>query len=276
LLDQGLLDASTASSCGGGLLAVLPEAIELSPELVAPTDADPETVAFSVARATTRLLRKVSLGRTCLLVIDDVHDADSASLRLLSRLAQEAGTMAVAILMTAREGELNASGNAEEVADLSRAVKSIHLGALDGAASRALVERVAPALPEEVLAQVLGAAVGNSLYLGELAALLKARSTMVEAELPIPVGVKASIRSRLDRLPTLARRFVDALAVLGGQAPIQRASEIAGVPASAAAPALDLGAIAISERRARVSHALVRDVAYGALSDEDRDRLHLR
>src|SRR5687768_17420510 len=46
LLDEGVIDASMAAGCGGGLLAILPEAAHLAPDLVAPAGADPETVAF--------------------------------------------------------------------------------------------------------------------------------------------------------------------------------------------------------------------------------------
>jgi predicted ATPase len=93
LVDDGTLDAAQASRCGGGLLAIVPDAANLAPELAPPAGADPETIAFAVARAATRLLRNVCLARPCVLVIDDVHDADAASLRLIARLAREARTM---------------------------------------------------------------------------------------------------------------------------------------------------------------------------------------
>lgn len=76
VLDQGVLDRTLAARCGGALLSILPEAAHIAPELVAPAGADPETIAFGVARATTRLLRQICLQRRCVLVIEDVHDAD--------------------------------------------------------------------------------------------------------------------------------------------------------------------------------------------------------
>jgi tetratricopeptide (TPR) repeat protein len=274
LLDDGLLDAALAARCGGGLLAVLPDAAHLAPDLSPPAGADPETIAFTAARAISRLLRHVCLGQPCVLVIDDVHDADAASLRLLSRLAQEARTMKLWIVMTAREAELGARERVAEVAALTRDVTMTRLGALDREAGNELIRRVAPALPASTVERVLREAEGNPLFIGELAALLASRSS---DDVQIPVGIKASIRSRLDRLPPETRGFVDALAVLGGHAPIERAAAIARVPQAAATLAFELGiAVHAGVSHARMSHALVRDVAYAELEHSHRNALHRR
>ena len=50
LLDEGVLDAAMAAACCGGLLAIMPDAARLSPALVAPAGADPETIWFGVAQ----------------------------------------------------------------------------------------------------------------------------------------------------------------------------------------------------------------------------------
>lgn len=277
LLDTGMIDPSVAAGCGGGLVALLPDAVTGAGNLVAPVGADPETVAFSVARAAARLLRHACLKRRCVLVIDDVHDADLPSLRLLTRLAQEARTMALLILMTAREAELGAPGKLAEVAELSRDLSSLRIGPIDSAAGAALIRRVAPALSGHLADRVLGAAEGNPLFLVELAALLAARSSSPSEELPIPLGIKASIRSRLDRLPGDGRAFVDALAVLGGHAPIERAAQVAEVAVSSSAHALEVGiAVASGPDTARLSHGLVREVAYAQLPEPQRALLHRR
>ena len=277
LVDDGTLDLALATRCGAGLLAVVPDAAHVAPELMPPAGADPETIAFSATRATTRLLRHACLQQPCVLVIDDVHDADAASLRLLARLGQDARTMPLLILMTAREAELGARQRVAEVAELTRDLAMVRIGALARDAGVALIRRVAPDLPAPIVDRVLAAGEGNPLYLGELAALLASRATTSGDELPIPVGIKASIRSRLDRLPADTRSLVEALAVLGGHAPLERAAEIAEVPPAAAALALELGiAVASGPAHARMSHALVRDVAYAELPAERRRQFHRR
>jgi hypothetical protein len=277
LLDQGVLDATLAARCGGGLLSILPDLAHVGVELVPPVGADPETIAFGVARATTRLLRQICLQHRCVLVIDDAHDADPASLRLLARLAQEARTMSLLILATAREAELGARERVAEVAELTRDLAVLRIAALDPDASEAMVRRVAPVLSSALVARVLAVAGGNPLYLGELAALLAARSVGAQEELPIPVGIKASIRSRLDRLPEDARAFVEAIAVFGGQAPIERAAEVAGTSASAMIPAREAGIVVpAGSNVARLSHALVRDVAYAEQPHGVRAERHRR
>src|SRR5262249_4306377 len=68
--------------------------------------------------------------------------------------------------------------------------------------------------------------------------------------------------------------FVDALAVLGGHAPTDRAAELVGVVPAVAAPAFDLGIAIADGPLARLSHGLVREVAYAALDDARRAALH--
>jgi hypothetical protein len=273
LFDQRLVDAAMVASCGVGLLAIVPEAGRLVPDLVAPVGADPETIAFTVARATTRLLRQICLARPCVLVIDDVHDADAATLRLVARLAQESRTMPLLIAMTAREGELAASAHAAEVAELSRVAKLVRITALDRVASTSLIRRVAPALAHPQIERVLATADGNPLYLGELAAVLATRSS---AEIPIPVGIKASIGTRLDRLPADTRRLVNALAVLGTEAAVDTVGAVAGVATNAIGTAVELGIVVELSGRVRLLHALVRDVAYAGIAPADRSELHRR
>ncbi len=276
LVDDSTLDAALAARCGAGLLAVVPDAAHVAPDLAPPAGADPETIAFSATRATMRLLRHVCLQRPCVLVIDDVHDADAASLRLLARLAREARTMSLLVVMTAREAELGARQRLTEVAELTRDLAIVRIGALGREASTALVARVASDLPPEVVERVLTAGDGNPLYLCELAALLSSRASVRDEELPIPIGIKASIRTRLDRLPADTRAIVEALAVLGGHAPIARVAAIAEVPTSASSLAFDLGIVVASGANMRMSHVLVRDAAYAELDAGRRTTLHRR
>src|SRR5436190_22687988 len=135
LVDDGTLDAALALRCGAGLLAVVPDAAHLAPELAPPAGADPETIAFAATRATSRLLRHLCLQRPHVLVFDDVHDADAASLRLLVRLAQDARTMSLLILMTAREAELGTRQRLADVAELTRELAMVRIGALAREAS---------------------------------------------------------------------------------------------------------------------------------------------
>jgi predicted ATPase len=197
LVDDGTIDAALAARCGAGLLAVVPDASHVAPELAPPAGADPETIAFAATRATTRLLRHLCLQRPYVLVIDDVHDADAASLRLLARLTQDARSMPLLIVMTAREAELGA--RQREVAELTRDLAIVRIAPLTEEASNELIRRVAPDLEADTVERVLAAGEGNPLYLGELAALLASRATMRGDELPIPVGIKASIQAELAR-----------------------------------------------------------------------------
>ena len=88
-------DADTlAEQAGAGaadLAQVVPELADRLPGLPPPSTLEPDLVRFRLFDATAEFLRRVGEARPVVLVLDDLHAADEASLLLLRFLARELG-----------------------------------------------------------------------------------------------------------------------------------------------------------------------------------------
>ncbi|WP_459798646.1 BTAD domain-containing putative transcriptional regulator [Herbidospora sp. RD11066] len=210
-----------------------------------------------------------------LVVLDDLHWADAASLRLLQFAAGELSRRPVLILVTLRP----------DPGDLLRDT----LGAL----SRELgVDRVPlrPFSPAEVSAYLRRRDLddpalagrlhertgGNPFYLGEVLRLADSERGLTE----VPDGVREVIGRRVARLPEPTQEVLRAVAVLGREAELDVLERVTGTDIeqvmSLLEPAVGTGLLIESDDGYRFSHALVRDALYAGLSRLARARLHLR
>ena len=131
--------------------------------------------------------------RPLLLVVDDLHWAESTFLDLLEHLVEH-GTGPIALLGLAREEVLE-----ERPGFLEK--RRVVLDGLATADSEALVEHLlggAP-LPSDSRARVFEAAEGNPLFLEQLVALAT-EGDPLDADRPLPATVQALLAARLDRL----------------------------------------------------------------------------
>jgi predicted ATPase len=135
---------------GGELTRLLPELPARVGRLPEPVEADPDTERHRLHTAVAELLANVSQARPILLVIEDGHWADGATLLLLRHLARSAWSARLLIIATFRNGEADMPGElAETLADLRRAddVVRLRLEGLSGAEVSDLVSRAAGSGP---------------------------------------------------------------------------------------------------------------------------------
>ena len=154
--------------------------------------------------------------------IEDLHWADDALLELLEQGLREA-TGPLLLVATARPellGRRPAWGGGSS--DASR----LHLEPLGAEDAAAMLERLAPGLPEDVAAQVLDRAEGNPFFVEEALASLLDRGALrrtasgwaadgVPAALAVSDSVQAVIAARIDLLPAADKRALQAAAVIG-------------------------------------------------------------
>ncbi len=118
---------------GGELCQLLPELKGLIPGLEPPPVVDLAAARFRLYQAVTGLLRRQADARPLLVVVDDLHWADTGSLRLLVFLAGELRAARLVVLGTYRDVEM-ATGQplAETLGTLAREplVERIALGGL--------------------------------------------------------------------------------------------------------------------------------------------------
>ncbi|MFD5635312.1 ATP-binding protein [Streptomyces sp. NPDC127077] len=254
----------------------------------------PEEERDRLFRGITALLGDLAAARPVLVVLDDLHAADTGSYRLLGHLARRAAERDTALrfLATYREEELpDGDARRSAVASLLRRRHGVReeLSRLDKEACLAVVRDAAADLSrEDRVHRVWELSLGNPLFALELAHGLAGGNDGGLA----PEGVRGLVADRLVRLDADARRVVEALAVAGGDTALSELLDVAEhglhppVAGAAAADALEqaIAASLVEERPVVVAgrseegvafrHPLVRLTCYEQLAGVRRRQLH--
>ncbi len=164
-------------------------------------------MAEEVSRAFVAFLRGVCADHPVLLVLEDLHWGDAASVRLVDDALRELSERPFVVLALGRP-EME-----EAFPDLwsRREVQSLRLGGLARRAAEELVTMaLGRSLAVEDVARVVEQAGGNAFYLEELIrALAEGRGDR------LPETVLGMVEARLEALPAEARRLLRAASVFG-------------------------------------------------------------
>ena len=217
------------------------------------------------------------------LVVEDLHWAEDALVELLDMTTREADGPLL-LVTTARP---DAGAPAATGANASR----LRLDPLPPSDAAAMVEAVAPGLPEAAARLVLERAEGNPFFAEEAIGALVDRGALVHrdsgwiaGELPDELGATDSVQSvlaaRIDLLPEHARRTLQAAAVAGRTFQEAALEKLTGRPGAGLRLLEERDFVRRrrgGDRAAReyaFKHALTREVAYGTLPADGRARLH--
>ncbi len=243
------------------------------------THADPETARWGLSLDLAGMLATSAASHPVLVVIDDLQEADPSSLQLLTELAPSLRSMAVVVLVTARDGERDWSSSAQVWGALNRLGHTIRLGPFGEAdiaslAAHALGTRP----PEEAVRAIAARTQGNPLLVCEVVA---SRPDLDDLDAVVPASVRAIVAARLAGLTDLTRRVVSAAAVLGSRFRLDVLAEMAGVPlgelGTAVGEAHAVGLFGDAQPgEGRFRHDLVRDAGYDTLPVDQRMRWHAR
>ncbi|SCE05384.1 AAA ATPase domain-containing protein, partial [Streptomyces sp. SolWspMP-sol7th] len=312
-LDGWLAEHTAAERAGVG--AEYPELASFLPSLGRAGEArgrSPEEERDRLFRASTMLLADLATRCPVLVVLDDLHAADTGSFQLLSHLARRSRDRGTALrfLVTYREEEVP-EGDARRAAvtallrqRLAVREEVARLGERDClAVARDAVARDAVAGDGVAGDGVAGApdgdwarrawelSLGNPLFAVELARGL-AEDPGGAGTGRAPEGVRELVAGRLARLDPDARRVVEALSVAGGEAALSELLDVAAhglrppLAGHSAAEALEraVAASIVEEREVVVAgrpeeglafrHPLVRLTCYERLSAARRRGLH--
>ncbi len=225
-------------------------------------------------RAVRALLERLAEATPLVLVLDDLHWADSASVELLGALLRRPPAAAVLMALARRPRHLPERLSAAlERAQRAGAVTGIELGALTPDEARELLgETVGPA-DVTVLYEESG---GNPFYLEQLARSLDrtggatraAAISLTAAE--VPSAVAASLSEELASLSAGGRRVLEGAAVAGDPFEPELAAAAAATSETEAMDAVDdllqfdLVRNTDVPRRFRFRHPLVRQAVYEA------------
>lgn len=265
---------------------------------------DPASEKLRVVEALDALLCSLwdHSTRPVVIVLDDLHWADEASLAALSYLCRSPRPAGLLVVGTYRDTDLSRRHPLSSVlADLRRTdvVQRVDLGGLGLDSLSELVEEAAGQAPDPELADLLyDETEGNPFFLLEVLQHLAEsgayvrgedgwRPTLPLRELGIPEGVREVLGRRLSRLPEGADEALWVAAVMGrefewavlervltGSEPGSSQDRLAHLEAAVRAGLL-------TEDRARpgwyaFSHALVRQTLLEEMSVTRRSRLHWR
>ena len=217
---------------GGELTRLLPDLPAQVGELPRPVEADPDTERHRLHTSVADLLANVSRGRPILLVLEDGHWADRATLLLLRHLARSAWSARLLILATFRDSEADVPVElSETLADLRRAddVVRMRLEGLSGAEIADLVSRAAGSDPDPELRELdprSAISPGATRFRLRLwRALLETgivevasgqvRVTRPLTELGTPESVREVVSQRLSRLAPRTTDLLELAAVAG-------------------------------------------------------------
>jgi class 3 adenylate cyclase/tetratricopeptide (TPR) repeat protein len=178
-----------------------------------------------------------------------------------------------------------------------RSFTSLNLSPLSDDDMRAMLDGLVPGLPEAVTARIVGRAEGIPLYAVETVRMLL-NDALIERDgdrfrpvgdlsrLAVPESLQALIAARIDALPAAERTVVQDAAVLGLSFARPAVEAVSRVPADQVEPMLrhllqrELLTIDSDPRSPergnyRFVQGLLREVAYGTLSRDDRRSRHL-
>jgi len=276
------VEASLAAMGAGArdIARVVPEVAEAT-GTPAPTNGmdSPEQTRFRFFEAMGRFLTNAATGdKPLLLILDDLHWADTASLLLLGFLAREARSAPVLIVGTYRDAEVDQRA----IGELDAEARLALTGLREDDVARFIEVRSGAAADPRLVEAAYARTDGNPFFLGEVMRLLVSEGALdPERALGVPQGVRDVIGRRLDRLSEATRASLAVAAVIGrdfGLDVLQRAS---GQSADDVLDALDEAVDAQvvltgTAARFRFAHALVRETIYDDIGSVKRLRLHLK
>ena len=219
------------------------------------------------------------------LVLDDLHAADEASLRLLQFVARELRGAALLVVGTYRDADLRrAPALLTIVADLVREGPRLALRGLSSAEVGHFFLAGAATPPRDGLVSAIHKATGgNPFFVTEVVRLWLADGTARQENpdagaFQVPEEVREAIRRRLAPLSPNAATLLAVAAVIGREFDAGLLEHVAGLGASFAEPFAEALASGLIEEvphgRHAFAHALVRQTLYGDQSPSRRVALH--
>jgi DNA-binding SARP family transcriptional activator len=258
---------------------------------------DPQMERFRFFEAVTSTLIEAARSQQLLLILDDLHWADRATVLLLRHLMRSGSAVGPSVVGIYTDTALGQRGPLRELlADLrrEREPERITLNGLDEPSVRLLLASTGPS--DAPLAGTLhGLTDGNPLLLGELLRERdRTRTTLTGPddasvgsalfpEMAIPEAVKELVARRISRLPDNVNRFLQIAAVAGAEFDAEIVGQCAGMSADDVLDALDYSVqagvlleVAGAADHYVFTHALFREAIYSELLRSRRVRFHDR
>ncbi len=188
----------------------------------------------ALVKALTVLMTSWTDEQPLVLVLEDIHWADEASIALLDRLLALADQMPLLLIATMRPQRDHGCWRVLEAAarDYGHRHVAIYLDPLSSDERVSLVHYLMAGREDKALDEVVDAiatrADGNPFFTAELVRSLLDQGPTTDE---LPETVQSVLIARIDRLPTMARRVLQLAAVIGRKFQYQVLADIIATPA---------------------------------------------
>ena len=253
---RGSCDNVTMAEALGPLVDALPEVAEM-------LDGEAGVSRLRLFRHVRDMLSEPPT----LLVLEDVHWADEATLEVLRFVGRRLGGTRLMILATFRSEEVGSDHPLTVVlGDLAAlpGVIRMQLPALTPTGVRQLLDQTGSALDAGEVYQRTG---GNPFYVTEVLAVGSER---------VPATVRDAVLARVSRLSRAGREVLDAAAVLGRRVEINLLAGVSGQSLAAVDECLRRGALVADNDTVAFRHELTRLAVDQSLSPGLRAGIHAR
>jgi hypothetical protein len=233
-----------------------------------------EIVEFRLFPALRSVLETYAARAPLVIVLDDLHAADTGSLQALRFLSQNIRTLPILLIAVHRDGELTREA-ATTLGHIARTATMLRVGPL----SREAVEELLRVMPisGRVVDEVAELTAGNPLFIGEVVHRIRNDGVATSPS----AGVRAAIRERIGRFATDTRDALAGASILGRESATDVLAEVCQISSdeleerlrpARLAGILDQG----SARAVRFAHPLFHECVYDSLPSTQLKALHVR
>lgn len=270
------------------LIPELRQFVEASAQLSAQPPPEHDQARFRLSESIAMVLKALAGITPLMLIVEDLHDVDQASLLMLRFVVRQLKDAPVLILGTHRRVEVERSPALSHlIGDLTREGAQVPLFALSREdAARMIQERAGTPPSPRLVSDIYQATAGNPLFIDGLVRVLAAEGRLRNASrlnlaaLRVPDGMREAIRRSLALLSD--RSALVTAATIGQQFEFRCLQRVVPVPAPQLRDVLREAAAAgvvtplSDDGTYRFHHALIRNALCEELNSTDRAQLHLK
>jgi adenylate cyclase len=287
-IGAGLETLGLGAEDRAAMVAALAQVLGLERDNARMRHLEPEQLKRQIFMATRALVERRLATGPLVLVVEDLHWADAASIELLGATADRLADRPLLVLLMYRPtlepdalGTSRAKHTAIEVTPLSRSDSDDLLAAWFGDSTHLF--------PERLRALILERAGGNPLYLEEVVrALITAGVLVREGEVwhctaeaataQVPSTLHGLLLARLDQLAAAERQLIQEAAVIGPRFEVSLLRAVSTVPAAldSALDALVRADLVTPGPEHRFRHGLLQEIVYQNILVARRTELHTR
>lgn len=272
-------DAALREAAGPGGRWLVRIAPELSPRLPGEDPVEPDDAGqgrFALFDALGTFLRANAARAPLVLLLDDLHAADVATLRALDFVAHGVGDLPLLIVGMFQAAPLarrpDAAALVERLGLRGERIELAGLGVVE------LETLLGERLSGDTVRQVHLRSAGNPLFATEIARALPSGGSVDR----LPGGIQAMIRDRLADLGSDGARVLTAAAVIGHEFRLVTVERVSGMDRAKLLDVLDdAEAVGIVQPvgqtgRYRFRHGLMREALYAGMRKGERAERHLQ